>query len=63
MVSLAVEYLPVKDPHALILSVGFHCLYEYLLLDRDNEFGELEVTSGHTFPLLDFNKENFYKYL
>lgn len=63
MFSVTVEFLPVKHPYTLNKSVGFHSLYECILLDSDNEFGELEVTSGHMFQLLDFNKENFYKYI
>lgn len=63
MFSVTVEFLPVKHPYTLTKSVSFHSLYECILLDSDNEFGELEVTSGHMFQLLDFNKENFYKYL
>lgn len=63
MFSVTVEFLPVKDSYTLIKSVSFHSLYECILLDGDNEFGGLEVTSGHTFHLLDFNKENFCKYI
>lgn len=59
MFSVTVEFLPVKDPSTLIKSVGLHNFYESIILDGDNEFGELEVTSGHMFHLLDFNKDIF----
>lgn len=43
--------------------VSFHSLYESILLDGDSEFGEVEVTWDHSFHLLDFKKEKFYKYI
>lgn len=54
MFSGTVEFLPVKDPSTLIKSVSLHGFYARVILDGDNEFGELEVTSGHMFHLLDF---------
>lgn len=63
MFPVTAEFPPAEDPRALRRGVGFHSLYECILLGGDGEFGGTEGTLGPAFHLLDFNKENFYNYI